>query len=107
MFDVSVALEPCMIGGVLSCGSVRSTRGIVATIIIPRGDNCFILHLLQSLSSATFAAGISTAPKMEIVFDHLVVSHGNVTLIRDVGLMRLFLTLCNSNSLRFNDYVFS
>ena len=35
VFDVMVALELCMICGVVCCGIVRSTRGIVVVIITP------------------------------------------------------------------------
>ena len=81
MFDVSVALESCMICGVWSCGSVRSTRGIVAFIITPPRDNCFILHLHQSLSNATFADGIFTAFFNGKRFVHdVVVRHGKSDL---------------------------
>ena len=44
-----IALESCTVCGVLSCGSVRSTRGFVALIIIPHRDNgyCTGTHLLK------------------------------------------------------------
>ena len=61
MFHVFVAFESCVICGVLSCGGVRPTRGMVALINMPHRDNCFILHLLQPPSIETFAAGIATA----------------------------------------------
>ena len=34
---------------------------------------------------------------------HVAVRHGNATSVRDVVQVSLFLTLCSSNSLRFND----
>ena len=37
----------------------------VALSIIPHKDNCIFLNLLQSLSMATFACGISTALNLE------------------------------------------
>ena len=39
MFDVTLALESCMICGVLSCGSVRSKRGTVVLIARQHRDN--------------------------------------------------------------------
>ena len=39
MFDVTLALESCMICGSLSCGSVRSKRGIVVLIARQYRDN--------------------------------------------------------------------
>ena len=64
MFNVTLAVEYCMICGVLSC--VRPTRGIVALMIKPHRDNCFIFHFLQSLHIATLAAGLLTACNIEI-----------------------------------------
>ena len=79
---VIVALESCMICGVLSSGCVRSARGIVALLIIPHGDNWFILHLSKSLSITTFAATVFEYGKRFV--HHVVVRHGNATPVRDV-----------------------
>ena len=62
--DVIAALQSSMSCGVLSCGSVRSTRGIVALIVIPQRGQCYILHSSQSLSMATLDAGNFTSFNM-------------------------------------------
>ena len=81
-------------------------QGIVALIIIPQKENCTILHLFQSLSIATLAAGISAAFKYVNWFaHHVVLRHGIMTSVCGVVLASLFLTLCGSNSLRCDDHV--
>ena len=73
------------------CQYVRQIRGTVALINMPHASNCFILHLPQSLSSATLSAGIFTALVMEIGLCTILfaVRHGNMISDRDVVLMRL------------------
>ena len=66
MFDVTVALKSCVICGVLSCGSVRSTRGIVAIIIIPHRDNLVHSPLTPISPMQLLQLGFSPALHMEI-----------------------------------------
>ena len=80
LLDVTVALESRMICGGWSCGSVRSTRGIV----------CVNYHTPRTPIS---------------VHCNFAVRHGNLTSIRDVILVSCFLILWSSSSLWFNDYV--
>ena len=96
-----------MICGVLSCGSVRSTRRTVALlIVIPDTDKCFILHLLQSLSIATFDDGRSADFEKEIGLCAMLQCDIE-TWPRSAmwALVSLLLSLRRSKKLRFNDYV--
>ena len=100
--DVIVAPESCMICGVLNCGSVRSTNGIVAGIIIPHGDNCFILHFVHCNL-------LLERPLLQKWKLACCAPRCGATWRRDLGPrcgpLSLFLALRRSNSLRFNGHV--
>ena len=77
----------------------------VAFITMLIKSTCFVLHLSQNLSLATFAAVISTAFYFwNWVVHHVVVRHRNLISVRDVLLVSLPLTPWSSNSLRFKDH---
>ena len=108
MFAVTLALESCMICGVSSRAKrlfcVRPTRGTVALINM-HTSNCFILHLPQSLSIATLAAGMFTALVWESVCAPCCGAKWKHDIGPSCGPYAFFRTLCGSNSLRFNGCV--